>query len=317
MACVVVDSLTSRGWDVCLISGPDARKALRRSTRLPSAGLRVVILPHPIQADALVQMRRVLDPLGFGDLLVSSLDTPHDLIEQIVRFHGPKPRRRRVATTRAYFERPTLLESEVARGGALSLGLGSFAGAAAVVAALYVSAHPEAVAVARLSPDADAGAMLAPTAITMPVTTSAPSSSPLVDDEVFAAAIPSGDTFPGDDLSRIPEPRPKKTAEPMRPRRPRAHDRAALPEPDVEEVLIIEDDEDLTVVTVSAPLGEDVVVLEDMPAEDPSLELDELAQIVVDAQELAQIADGGETTAPLAVTFDPFVASDEAVPQFH
>ena len=115
-ACVVVDALTVRGWSVRLQTGDAAREALKRF-RDPKAGLRVLCLPEPLNVAAREALRKALDPLHRGDLLIVDFFTPRTVVEHVLTFSGYRvgPRRRTLGrrTTRSYLAQPTLLESAV------------------------------------------------------------------------------------------------------------------------------------------------------------------------------------------------------------
>jgi hypothetical protein len=294
LACLVVDSLNARGFNVRLVSGPQARSSLRQSVRGPSFGLRVVCVPRPLHANELVQMRKVLDPYLRGDLLITPLLTPHEVIDQIVRFGQPprsiQPTRRH---TKSYFVNPTLVERPVEPRRWMGYGLAGTAATAAALGALYVGANPAHLQVARRE---------APPVQNAPV--AAPSR--LVDETVHSAVATPSDLdwiIIEDDEEELDYPEPKVSRDPVprRPRRPRAMQPV---DEEPEEIIIIEDDEDLRPPPPPEPESK----------ADPEFEAFETLLLEEAAPELPA-ADSGEMHH--TVTYDPFAAPSDASPNLH
>ncbi len=109
-ACVVLDALGVRGWKVSLQTGDAAREALKRF-RDPNAGLRVLCLSEPLDHPSREALRRALDPLHRGDLLIVDFFTPRSVVEHILKFSGYRVGARRPTrgrrTTRSYLAAPT------------------------------------------------------------------------------------------------------------------------------------------------------------------------------------------------------------------
>lgn len=135
-ACVVVDALTVRGWSVQLQTGDAAREALKRF-RDPNTGIRVLCLPEPLEPASQQALRKALDPLGRGDLLIVDFFTPRSVVENVLKFAGyrvgsrrPRTQRR---TTRSYLAQPTLIEHAVDVGYWSRYGMGAAAAGVAIL----------------------------------------------------------------------------------------------------------------------------------------------------------------------------------------
>jgi hypothetical protein len=251
MACVVVDALVVRGFSVTLLSGPNARAALRLSMETPARALRVLCLPRELDRRT---HRRLLRNLGGDvrdDLLVVPMLTPRTVIDAIEMRAGIRRSRPRRRFTRAYLPHPTVSESKADP--KRWVGYGALAFTATAAFALVVG-----------------GAEL--TAITVPAASiSAIDLDPprpadehpslLLDDAVHAAVrIP---------VTEDDDPTPRDFRRPKRPRRneteiaapppPEAMDVA--PPDEEEEVIIIEDDEEPVVVEVEAATHDEVLTL--------------------------------------------------------
>jgi hypothetical protein len=109
-ACCIVDALHTRGCEVSLFTGPDARQQLR----MPAAAdvLRVVWAPEVPDRRIRDRLRAGLDPEGQGDVLVLGATTPKGVIEAVDAFGAPPRRRRRRSpyARRTYLANPTLCE---------------------------------------------------------------------------------------------------------------------------------------------------------------------------------------------------------------
>jgi hypothetical protein len=124
-ACCVEDALVARGWEVALETGTAARPALTRLLRVRNAGLLVICVPHPVDAETAARLRGRADPHGRGDLHVVSIETPRHVIEAVERLGvGPTKRTpRRPRPQRTILAHPTLVEQQVgpSRSGSLAI----------------------------------------------------------------------------------------------------------------------------------------------------------------------------------------------------
>ncbi len=237
-ACVVLDALGVRGWKVSLQTGDAAREALKRF-RDPSAGLRVLCLPEPLDHASKEALRRALDPLNRGDLLIVDFFTPRSVVEHILKFSGYRVGARRAKvgrrTTRSYLAAPTLVESAIDVGYWSRYGVGAAAAGVAILGGMstFLAFAPEA------GPAPDAARMVA----------SAPAepraSSPLLDPSTLSATLPVLDA----PLPLRPATRPP--AEAAIPEEPAAFlEEVELPEAPIEGLVAIERPR-----TVAAALG--------------------------------------------------------------
>ena len=196
-ACVVVDALTVRGWSVRLQTGDAAREALKRF-RDPKAGLRVLCLPEPLNVAAREALRKALDPLHRGDLLIVDFFTPRTVVEHVLTFSGYRvgPRRRTLGrrTTRSYLAQPTLLESAVDVGYWSRYGVGAAAAGVAILGGISTFW--------AMKPDLP----LRPQPTTVAADTLEPSR--LVDDAALSATLPTPVADP-----RPPQARPRRAAQ--------------------------------------------------------------------------------------------------------
>ncbi len=119
-----------------LRTGDAAREALKRF-RDPDAGLRVLFLSEPLDPPSREALRRALDPLQRGDLLIVDFFTPRSVVENILKFSGYRvgPRRpsRGRRTTRSYLAQPTLVENAVDVGYWSRYGVGAAAAGVAIL----------------------------------------------------------------------------------------------------------------------------------------------------------------------------------------
>jgi hypothetical protein len=124
-ACCVEDALVARGWEVALETGAAARPALTRLLRVRNAGLLVICVPHPVDAETAARLRGRADPHGRGDVHVVSIETPRHVIEAVERLGGGPTRRtpRRPRPQRTILAHPTLVEQQVgpSRSGSLAI----------------------------------------------------------------------------------------------------------------------------------------------------------------------------------------------------
>ncbi len=137
-ACLVLDALAVRGWSAQLQTGDAAREALKRF-RDPHAGLRVLCLSEPLDRTSTQALRKALDPLGRGDLLIVDFFTPRTVVESILRFSGYRVGARRARprrTTRSYLAHATLVENTVDVGYWSRYGMGAAAAGVAILSGM-------------------------------------------------------------------------------------------------------------------------------------------------------------------------------------
>ncbi|MBC8069079.1 MAG: hypothetical protein IAG13_12155, partial [Deltaproteobacteria bacterium] len=129
-ACCIVDALHTRGYEVSLFTGPEARSHLRGEAH-PEV-LRVVWAPEVPDRDTRERLRAGLDPDAQGDVLVLGATTPRGVIDAVDAFGAPRRRRRRAQhPRRTYLAHPTLVERSLDTHGYRG---GMLAGAAILVA---------------------------------------------------------------------------------------------------------------------------------------------------------------------------------------
>lgn len=174
-ACCIVDALHTRGYEVSLITGSEARAMLQQPAS--AEVLRVVWAPGSPDSRSRARLREALDPDAAGDVLVLAAPTPRGVIEAIDAFGAPARRRRVAHPRRGYLAQPTLMELER---GTRSWWLGGSAVAGAVLGVIAVFAvsrtpaaapaptQPPAAAVAS-QPRLDDGPVLASTRAPLPV----------------------------------------------------------------------------------------------------------------------------------------------------
>jgi hypothetical protein len=183
-ACVVLDALSVRGWSVSLRTGDAAREALKQF-RDPNVGLRVLCLPEPLDRASTQALRKALDPMQRGDLLIVDFFTPRSVVENILRFSGYRVGARRHArprrTTRSYLAQPTMVERTVDVGYWSRYGLGAAAAGVAFVGGMS--------AFWALDTQVDTSPSLPETVAEAPV--EAPVRSRLVDETIHAASVPT------------------------------------------------------------------------------------------------------------------------------
>lgn len=135
-ACCVVDALFTRGYDVTLSSGAEARDALR--TPASAEVLRVVWAPDGGDAATRARLRGMLDPDAAGDVMILASSTPRGVIEAIEAFGAPRRKRLRAAAPRkTYLANPTLMELDRGAQGWLPTAIA--AGAVAAIAVIGLS----------------------------------------------------------------------------------------------------------------------------------------------------------------------------------
>lgn len=132
----MLDALGVRGWKVSLQTGDAAREALKRF-RDPNVGLRVLCLSEPLDHKSREALRRALDPLNRGDLLIVDFFTPRSVVEHVLKFSGYRVGARRPSTqrrtTRSYLCQPTLMENAVDVGYWSRYGVGAAAAGVAIL----------------------------------------------------------------------------------------------------------------------------------------------------------------------------------------
>jgi hypothetical protein len=283
-------------------------------------------------------MRRVLDPYLRGDLLIVPLLTPHDVIDQIVRFgQPPRPIRtlpRSGRPSRVYLRHPTLVESRVEPRRWAGYGLGGAATTVTTLGLLYLVASPDSLKVAHLEPPP-----------VLPTTVVPSVAAPALTDGVTHAAMVhralDWDTLLEDEVEiedEVVDPRPSTTPTTVRPRRPRAEPPAASDVFDrfEEEILILEDDEpavesrppeeppsDPSSETSPVPPRVPPPPPDPMPTRRADLDersaaagLDDLPVLDHPPVRVEDVA-APPASATRAVTFDPFADPDHAVPTYH
>lgn len=229
-SCVVLDALGVRGWKVSLQTGDAAREALKRF-RDPTAGLRVLCLSEPLDHHSQEALRRALDPLNRGDLLIVDFFTPRSVVEHILKFAGYRVGARRPSkerrTTRSYLCQPTLMENAVDVGYWSRYGVGAAAAGVVILGGMstFLAVGPS----SGLRTHADATVVSAP-AEPRPA-------SPLLDRSTLSATLPVLD-------APLP-PRPRPVATPLErvpiPEEPAAVlEEVPLPEVPIEGLVAIE-----------------------------------------------------------------------------
>lgn len=229
-ACVVLDALGVRGWKVSLQTGDAAREALKRF-RDPNAGLRVLCLSEPLDHASKEALRRALDPLQRGDLLIVDFFTPRSVVEHILKFSGYRVGARRPSrtrrTTRSYLAQPTLVENAVDVGYWSRYGVGAAAAGVAILGGM--STFLAVGAGTSLATHADSTVASAPA--------EPQASSPLVDHSALSAAVPVLDAPPPPRVRRAAVPAPQ-AAIPEEP--PAVLEEVPLPEVPVEGLVAVE-----------------------------------------------------------------------------
>lgn len=200
-ACVVLDALGVRGWKVSLQTGDAAREALKRF-RDPNAGLRVLCLSEPLDHASKEALRRALDPLQRGDLLIVDFFTPRSVVEHILKFSGYRVGARRPTrtrrTTRSYLAQPTLVENAVDVGYWSRYGVGAAAAGVAILGGMSTFLAVEASSSLAAHPDT--------TVVSAPAQPH--ESSALVDRSTLSAAVPVLEAPLPRQSRRVAEPQP-------------------------------------------------------------------------------------------------------------
>lgn len=110
-ACCIVDALHTRGYEVTLATGADARTLLQQPASADV--LRVVWAPEGTDRDARSRLRDALDPDAAGDVMVLAAATPRGVIDAIDAFGTPRKRRRLAGPRREFLVQPTLVERKL------------------------------------------------------------------------------------------------------------------------------------------------------------------------------------------------------------
>lgn len=140
-ACCVVDALFTRGYDVTLSSGAEAREALRAAGS--AEVLRVVWAPDTGDAATRARLRGMLDPDAAGDVMILASSTPRGVIEAIEAFGAPRRKRLRAGPRKTYLAQPTLMERKLDARGWVGSALGATAIAALFGGGIWASASGE------------------------------------------------------------------------------------------------------------------------------------------------------------------------------
>jgi hypothetical protein len=109
-ACCIVDALHARGYEVSLLTGPEARIGLQQPASAEI--LRVIWAPEGTDKQSRSRLRDALDPDSAGDVMVLASSTPRGVIDAIDAF-GTPPRRSRIKGPlgrRTFLANPTLME---------------------------------------------------------------------------------------------------------------------------------------------------------------------------------------------------------------
>jgi hypothetical protein len=131
-ACCIVDALHARGYEVSLLTGPEARIGLQQPASAEI--LRVIWAPEGTDRQTRSRLKDALDPDSAGDVMILASATPRGVIDAIDAF-GTPPRRSRIKgglAKRTFLAQPTLMELD--RGAKRWLP----AAAAAAVVAVFV-----------------------------------------------------------------------------------------------------------------------------------------------------------------------------------
>lgn len=109
-ACCIVDALHTRGYEVSLLTGPEARIGLQHPASAEI--LRVIWAPEGTDRGMRSRLRDALDPDSAGDVMVLASTTPRGVIDAIDAF-GTPPRRSRIKgglARKTFLAQPTLME---------------------------------------------------------------------------------------------------------------------------------------------------------------------------------------------------------------
>lgn len=109
-ACCIVDALHARGYEVSLLTGPEARIGLQQPASAEI--LRVIWAPEGTDRGTRSRLRDALDPDSAGDVMVLASTTPRGVIDAIDAF-GTPPRRSRIKgglARKTFLAQPTLME---------------------------------------------------------------------------------------------------------------------------------------------------------------------------------------------------------------
>jgi hypothetical protein len=112
-ACCIVDALHTRGYEVSLVTGPEARVMLQQPATAEI--LRVIWAPEGTDKQTRSRLRDALDPDAAGDVMVLASTTPRGVIDSIDAF-GTPPRRSRLkggSPRKTFLAQPTLMERKV------------------------------------------------------------------------------------------------------------------------------------------------------------------------------------------------------------
>lgn len=163
-ACCIVDALHTRGYEVSLFTGAEARVGLQQ--RANADVLRVIWAPEGPDKKARSRLRDALDPDAAGDVMVLAATTPRGVIEAIDAF-GLPPRRSRLCATprKTYLAQPTLMERKLETKHWATSALGAGAIALVLVGGLWLGARAPTRAVATQPARVTAESMSSPKAV--------------------------------------------------------------------------------------------------------------------------------------------------------
>lgn len=192
VACSLEDALTSRGWDVAVEFGSDARPWVQKAP-LGTPSLRVLCVPGTVDPSLSQTLRQAFDPDPDADLHILGVDDSPGLVHEIERLAGIKHKPRRSLYARSPLSQPTLVENAVRHERGWLVGTTAALGACAAVLSV--------IAVGQVSHRASADLVLPAASITAPVTTPAEAEpAPRFEEPVLSAvAAPSFDDWEYDD----------------------------------------------------------------------------------------------------------------------
>lgn len=114
VACSLEDALRSRGWDVTVEFGADARPWVQRTPPGPPS-LRVLCVPGTVDRTLARQMRAALAPDPDADLHILGVDDSPGLVHEIERLAGVRHAPRRSLHAHPRLRDATLIETQIRR----------------------------------------------------------------------------------------------------------------------------------------------------------------------------------------------------------
>jgi hypothetical protein len=191
IACSLEDALRSRGWEVDLELGADAKPWVQKVPPVRPS-LRVLCVPGSIDRGLAKQLRQAFQPEPEADLHILGVDDSPSLVHEIERLAGVSQPRPRSLHARPRLSHATLMETQVRTERRWLVGATSALAAFAItLGGIAMVEHA-----ARAPELFTFSAASITTPITMPITTPAPSldddrSEPTrLHDPVLAAAAP-------------------------------------------------------------------------------------------------------------------------------